>query len=176
MMKTIRICLALVLCGILGIAATVPALAAETPKGELPMTIATGSTVSIEYTLTLENKEVIDTNVGGEPLTYVQGSSQIIPGLESALTGMKVGDTKQVKVDPEDGYGPLIKEAIVEVDAEQLPPNTREVNAHVQAQGPDGQILRGQVTELKDDKAIIDFNHPLAGKTLFFDVKVLDIQ
>ena len=149
---------------------------AETKKGEEPMTITSGKTVSIEYTLTLENKEVVDSNVGGEPLTFVHGSNQIIPGLETAMEGMKVGDTKKVTVNPEDGYGPVIQEAIIEVEKDQLPEGARKVDALVQAQGPDGQMLRGQVTELKDDKAIVDFNHPLAGKTLFFDVKVIDIQ
>jgi FKBP-type peptidyl-prolyl cis-trans isomerase SlyD len=155
--------------------ATFPANA-DTKKGDENMTITTGKTVSIEYTLTLENNEVVDTNVGSDPLTYVQGSSQIIPGLENDLEGMKVGDTKNVTVKPEDGYGPVIKEAIVEVKKEQLPAGACEVNAQVQAQGPDGQMLRGRVTELKDEIAIIDFNHPLAGKTLVFDVKILDIQ
>jgi FKBP-type peptidyl-prolyl cis-trans isomerase SlyD len=161
---------------IIWVAAMSLAAQAETKKGEEPMTITSGKTVSIEYTLTLENKEVVDSNVGGEPLTFVHGSNQIIPGLETAMEGMKVGESKQVTVNPEDGYGPVIQEAIVEVEKEQLPEGARKVEAQVQAQGPDGQMLRGQVTELKDDKAIIDFNHPLAGKTLFFDVKVLDIQ
>ena len=161
---------------IIWITVTSLAAQAETKKGEEPMTITSGKTVSIEYTLTLENKEVVDSNVGGEPLTFVHGSNQIIPGLETAMEGMKVGDTKKVTVNPEDGYGPVVQEAIVEVEKDQLPEGARQVDALVQAQGPDGQILRGQVTELKDDKAIVDFNHPLAGKTLFFDVKVLDIQ
>ncbi len=149
---------------------------AEAQKGEERMTITSGKTISIEYTLTLDNKEVVDSNVGGEPLTYVQGSGQIIPGLETAMEGLKVGDTKEVTVDPEEGYGPVIQEAIVEVQKDQLPEGAQQVDAQVQAEGPDGQILHGQVTELKDDKAVVDFNHPLAGKTLIFDVKILDIQ
>lgn len=176
MTKTNKIRLNIFLYSIVCIALAGSAANAETKKGEENMTITTGKTVSIEYTLTLENKEVVDTNVGSDPLTYVQGSSQIIPGLEKELEGMKIGDTKNVTVKPEDGYGPVIKEAIVEVKKEQLPEGACEVNAQVQAQGPDGQMLRGQVTELKDDIAIIDFNHPLAGKTLVFEVKILDIQ
>lgn len=140
------------------------------------MTITAQKKVSIEYTLSLENEEIVATNVGSQPLTYVHGTNQIIPGLEKAMEGMKIGDSKQVTVKPEDGYGPVIQEAIVEVSKEQLPPETWKVGAKVQGQGPGGQILRGQVTDIKDDKATIDFNHPLAGKTLFFEVKVLDIQ
>ena len=140
------------------------------------MTIAEGKTVSIEYTLTLEDKEVIDTNVGGQPLTYVHGSNQIIPGLEKAMLGMQVGDSRNVTVEPEEGYGHTIEEAIIEVEKEQLPPEVFKVGAQVQGQGQEGQVVRGQVTGIDGDTAVIDFNHPLAGKTLFFDIKVLDIK
>jgi FKBP-type peptidyl-prolyl cis-trans isomerase SlyD len=140
------------------------------------MTITSGKKVSIEYTLTLGNEEVVDTNVGGEPLTYVHGSNEIIPGLENAMEGMEIGDTKHATVEPEDGYGTVIQEAITEASRDQLPPDAWKVGARVQGQGPDGQMLRGLVTEIRDDKAIIDFNHPLAGKKLFFEIKVLDIQ
>jgi FKBP-type peptidyl-prolyl cis-trans isomerase SlyD len=142
------------------------------------MTIAEGKTVSIEYTLTLEDKEVIDTNVGGQPLTYVHGSNQIIPGLEKAMLGMQVGDSRNVTVEPEEGYGHTIEEAIIEVEKEQLPPEVFKVGAQVQGQGQgqEGQVVRGQVTGINGDTAVIDFNHPLAGKTLFFDIKIIDIK
>ena len=140
------------------------------------MTIAEGKTVSIEYTLTLEDKEVIDTNVGGQPLTYVHGSNQIIPGLEKAMEGMQEGESMNVTVEPEEGYGHTIEEAIIEVEKEQLPPEVFKVGAQVQGQGQEGQVVRGQVTGIDGDTAVIDFNHPLAGKTLFFDIKVLDIK
>jgi FKBP-type peptidyl-prolyl cis-trans isomerase SlyD len=109
-------------------------------------------------------------------LTFIQGAKQIIPGLEKAMTGMKVGESKNVTVQPEDGYGPVIDAAIFDVGKDQLPPEAWEVGAHVQGQGPEGQVVLGQVKQLREDKATIDFNHPLAGKTLFFEVKVLDIQ
>lgn len=140
------------------------------------MTISEGKTVSIEYTLTLEDKEVIDTNVGGEPLTYVHGSNQMIPGLEKAMEGMQVGESMNVTVAPEDGYGQTVQEAIIEIDKAQLPPEVFKVGAHVQGQAQEGQVVRGQVTGIDGHTAVIDFNHPLAGKTLFFDVKVLEIK
>ncbi len=115
-------------------------------------------------------------NFDGQPLTFVQGAKQIITGLEKAMTGMKVGESKNVTVQPEDGYGPVIEEAILEIDKDQLPPEAWQIGAHVQGQGPEWQVVRGQVKQLREDKATIDFNHPLAGKTLFFEVKVLDIQ
>ncbi|HHO77192.1 MAG TPA: peptidylprolyl isomerase [Deltaproteobacteria bacterium] len=175
-MNTFTKALCGILYGIVWVTLAASVVSAETQKGGEAMTIATGKTVSIEYTLTLENKEVIDTNRGSDPLTYVQGSSQIIPGLENAMDGMKVGETKQVEVEPEDGYGPVFQDAIVEVNRDQLPEGACEVDAQLQAQGPDGQILRGKVTKIENDKAFVDFNHPLAGKKLFFDVKVLDIK
>ena len=140
------------------------------------MSITEGSTVSVEYTLTLQDKEVIDTNKGGQPLTFVYGANQIIPGLEKEMTGMKIGESKNVTVPPEEGYGPVHEQAIIEVGKDKMPPEAWQVGAHVQGQGPDGQVVRGQVTALQDDKATVDFNHPLAGKTLYFEVKVIDIQ
>jgi FKBP-type peptidyl-prolyl cis-trans isomerase SlyD len=145
-------------------------------KAPDPMTISTGEKVSIEYTLTLDNNEVADTNVGKEPLTFEQGSHQIIRGLEAAIEGMKVGETRKVTIKPEDAYGPVIKEAIIEVSKDKLPPNAWKVDAQVKAKGPGEQVHVGRVTEIKGDRAVVDFNHPMAGKTLFFDVKVLAIE
>ena len=154
-----------------------PAHSADDAEGDKKdMTISEGKTVSIEYTLTLEDKAVIDSNVGGKALTFVQGNRQIIPGLEKELVGMKVGDSKDVTVTPEEGYGTLKTEAFVEVKKEQLPEEAWKVGAQVQGQGPQGQVVRGKVTKINEDKATIDFNHPLAGKTLFFAVKILDIK
>lgn len=139
------------------------------------MTISNDSTVSIEYTLTLDSGDVIDSNVGGEPLTFQQGKGQIISGLESALIGMGEGDQKKVSVTPEAGYGPVHDQAIVVLKREQLPEGAQEVGAQVQGQGPEGQVLQGKVTDLTDTKATLDFNHPLAGENLHFDVKILKV-
>jgi FKBP-type peptidyl-prolyl cis-trans isomerase SlyD len=138
--------------------------------------IEMGSTVSIEYTLTLENEEVADTNVGGDPLVYRQGANQIVPGLESALVGMKVGDKKRVKVLPANGYGPVNPQAIIEVEVDKLPEEIRKIGARVQSQVPGGRSVQGVVKEVNNNIAIVDFNHPLAGKILFFDVKILKIE
>jgi FKBP-type peptidyl-prolyl cis-trans isomerase SlyD len=160
---------------ILLFACTAPAMCAEEKKGAEPMTITSAKKVTIEYALTLENKEVVDTNVGKDPLTFEQGSHQIIPGLEKAIEGMKVGESKKVTIKPEDAYGPIVKDAIIEVSKDRIPPNAWKVDAQVQAKGPD-QTLVGRVTKINGETATVDFNHPMAGKTLFFDVKVLDIQ
>lgn len=140
------------------------------------MAISEGSKVSIEYTLKLDDDSVVDTNVGGEPLVYVQGGNHIIPGLEKALEGLNVGDEKEVKVSPEEGYGPLNDAAYVEVAKEEIPEDARVVGAQLQAQNPQGQMVYPVVTEVKDETVTLDFNHPLAGKELNFSVKILDIE
>lgn len=176
MVKYMQQGLKIQLCWLLVILFSAVLVHAGSEKGEKNMTITEGSTVSVEYTLALQDKEVIETNKGGQPLTFVYGAHQIIPGLEKGMLGMQIGESKQVTVSPEEGYGPVLEQAIIEVGKEQLPAEAWQVGAHVQSQNPNGRVMRGQVTELQDDKATIDFNHPLAGKTLFFDVKVLDIQ
>ena len=140
------------------------------------MIIANGSKVAIEYTLTLGDDQVVDTNVGGQPLQFTTGEGHIIAGLENALTGKQQGDSLSVTVTPEEGYGPVNQEAIIEVQTNQLPENARQVGMQVQGQTPEGQTVRAQVVELRDEVAVLDFNHPLAGKTLHFSVTVLDVQ
>jgi len=161
---------------LLGVIFSAVVVHAAAEKGEKNQIITEGSNVSVEYTLTLQDEGVIDTNKDGQPLTFVYGAKQIIPGLEKAMTGMKIGESKNVTVQPEDGYGPVLEEAIIEVGKDQLPADAWQIGAHIQGQSPEGQVVRGQVKQLQDDMATIDFNHPLAGKTLFFEVKVLDIQ
>ncbi|MFQ5848541.1 MAG: peptidylprolyl isomerase [Candidatus Methylomirabilales bacterium] len=139
------------------------------------MTVASGTKVSIEYTLRLEDQAVIDTSVDAEPLTYVHGSDQIIPGLQKALEGMKIGESKQVAVQPEEGYGVVDADAFIEVKKEQIPPDALRVDARLQGRDPGGEPVHARVAEIKEETVVLDFNHPLAGQTLYFDVKVLDI-
>ena len=150
--------------------------AEDTASKEEAQVVAGGKRVSIEFTLTLANQEEIDSNVGEMPLTYEHGAGQLIPGLEKQLVGMKTGESKKVVVKPEEAYGPVRAEAKIEVAKKQLPEKAWEVGAAVQAQTPDGQSLVGKIIELREDKALVDFNHPLAGQTLYFDVKILDIN
>ncbi|WP_447976878.1 FKBP-type peptidyl-prolyl cis-trans isomerase [Candidatus Nitrospira bockiana] len=140
------------------------------------MTVTPGKVVSVEYTLRLDDREVFESNVGGDPLTYTHGSQEIIPGLEKALEGMKVGETKQVTVAPEDAYGVVHPEGIFEVEKSRIPSEGLKVGAQLQGSGPDGRPVYPRVSEIKGDTVVLDLNHPLAGKTLHFDVKVLDIK
>jgi len=135
-----------------------------------------GSFVSIEYTLTDDSGNVIDTNVGKEPLTYIQGAGQIVKGLEHELNGLKVGDHKKVSVKPEDGYGVPSEKAFQEIPREKIPTEAQKAGAMLMTKGPDGRGVPIRVAEVKDKTVIVDFNHPLAGKTLHFDVTVKDIK
>ncbi len=137
--------------------------------------VTKGKKVSIEYTLKLEDGTVMDTNVGGKPFTFIQGSHQIIPGLEKAIEGMKVGEKKHVVLQPKDAYGEVDKNAFVEVPKDKVPKDIK-VGTYLQGTDPQGGKILVRVAEIKKDTVVLDFNHPLAGKTLFFDVKILDIQ
>ena len=165
------------LCAFVLTTSMVPSLVlAEAPSTKTSMPISDGKLVSLEYTLTLEDKKVLDTNVGGEPLNFTQGAQQIIPGLELALKGMKAGERKQVTVEPKDGYGVVDERRVQEIPIEQIPPQARQVGMQLEGQGPNGQVIRSTVKAVKEKVVVLDFNHPLAGKKLFFDVKVLDVK
>jgi FKBP-type peptidyl-prolyl cis-trans isomerase SlyD len=138
--------------------------------------IQAGSDVAFDYTLTDESGTVIDSSKGKEPMHYIHGKGQIIPGLEKELAGMAVGAAKKVTVKPEDGYGPIDPRAFQEVPKDKLPPAALKVGTMLMAQSPQGQGIPARVHEIKENTVIMDFNHPLAGKTLSFDIKITDIK
>ena len=140
------------------------------------MIIAEGKQVSFEYTLTLGDGTEGGSNVGQEPLVYTHGKGQIVPGLEKELAGLKAGDTKQVKVAPKDGYGELDPERTQQVPIDKIPEKARKVGAQLRGAGPAGQTMFAKVTAVDDKNATIDLNHPLAGKDLTFDVKILKVE
>jgi FKBP-type peptidyl-prolyl cis-trans isomerase 2 len=150
--------------------------AEEPAEKETKTVVEAGSTVGIEYTLTLDDGTKVDSNVGGEALRFQQGSGQIIPGLDKELIGMKVGEAKQVKVAPDDGYGQVNPDAYAEVPLSELPEDARQPGMVLMARDDQGRTQRLRVHKVEGDKATLDFNHPLAGQTLTFDVKVLDVQ
>ena len=148
---------------------------AESSQSDNNMIVSPGNAVSLEYTLTLDDQSVLESNVGKEPLTYTQGAHEIVPGLETALEGMKKGERKHIAVAPADGYGPIDPQAIREVKKELIPAAAQKVGAQLQGQAADGSTAFPIVKEIKEGTVVLDFNHPLAGKTLHFDVTVLTI-
>jgi len=147
-----------------------PALAADAASGPV---IAKGSKVDIEFALTLDDGSTVQTNVGGEPLSYVAGEGQLIQGLETALQGKAVRERVKVKISPEEAYGPRDPQKVQEVPLDKIPEDARKVGTLLSAQGFDGPI---RVAEVRPDVVVLDFNHPLAGKALTFDVLVLSIN
>ncbi len=140
------------------------------------LVIQTGSMVAFDYTLTDETGKVIDSSKGKEPMHYVHGKGEIIPGLEKQLTGMSVGSEKKITVKPEDAYGQINPQAFQEVPKDKLPPEALKVGTVLTARGPNGESIPVRVHEIKEKTVVMDFNHPLAGKTLVFDIKITDIK
>jgi len=134
--------------------------------------IEDGKQVSFTYTLS-SGGEQLESNKGQEPLVYVQGGGQILPALEAGLAGLAVGDTKTVDLSAADAYGDVDEAAIREVPVDEIPESAREVGAVLQAQGFPGPII---VKEIREDVIVLDFNHPLAGKDLTFDVEIVAIE
>jgi FKBP-type peptidyl-prolyl cis-trans isomerase SlyD len=140
------------------------------------MQIANNAVVSFNYTLTDDHGKVIDSSDGREPLTYLQGSGQIVPGLEKAMDGHKVGDRFDVDVVPEEGYGIRHAELVQEVPREAFQGvDDVQPGMQFQGQGPQG-VINVTVTKVEDGKVHIDGNHPLAGQTLHFAVEVTGVR
>jgi len=138
--------------------------------------VEAGRKVSIEYTLTLDDGKKADSNVGGEPLVFEHGAHQILPALEEALAGMKVSESRKVTLPPDKGYGEVMPQLIQEVDPKQIPEEARVAGAELAAEDEEGNRHFARVHEVREDKILVDMNHPLAGKTLHFDVKILSIE
>lgn len=138
--------------------------------------IGKGTKVSLEYTVFLDDGTEIDTNIGDAPLNFVVGENQIFPALEEELLGLKVGETKKIILEPDQAYGPIVREAFREVEADAVPTQFRHVGAILGIQDPAGGVFPIRVHQINEDKVILDFNHPLAGKTLHFDVKVIQTE
>ncbi len=141
------------------------------------MKIVEGCVVFIHYTLSDDQGQTIDSSVGGQPLPYLHGHMNIVPGLEKALTGRQKGDQFQVTIPPEDGYGLIIPEGIQVFPIDDFD-NIEEIKPGMQfhAEGPEGQVQVLTVKEVKDKTIVIDSNHPMAGKVLNFDVEITEVR
>jgi FKBP-type peptidyl-prolyl cis-trans isomerase SlyD len=133
--------------------------------------------VTIHYTLTDNTGDTLDSSEGAEPLAYLHGAGNLIPGLEKALVGKTAGATLQATIAPEEAYGEIHPELIETVPREAFEGVDKiEPGMAFEAQGSDGQARRIVVREVADDGIIIDGNHPLAGVELNFDVQVVDVR
>lgn len=132
---------------------------------------------SIEYELTDDAGEVIDTSMGRAPLSYLHGAGNIIPGLEAELEGRSSGDAFQVRIAPEDAYGQRDERMVQDVPRSQFPDGAEvQPGMQFQAQAPGGAIQIVTVVGVEDETVKLDGNHPLAGVSLNFDVKVVEVR
>jgi FKBP-type peptidyl-prolyl cis-trans isomerase 2 len=138
--------------------------------------VSEGKSVKVHYTLRVDGK-VLETSIGHEPLQFTAGSRRMIPGFEKAVMGMKAGQKKSFSVSPAEGYGLEDPKAIKDVPKKQIPPDIKpKAGMLLDTQGKNGQRVPVRVVKVKKDVVVINFNHPLAGKTLNYDVEVLEIK
>jgi FKBP-type peptidyl-prolyl cis-trans isomerase SlyD len=139
------------------------------------MAIEANQIVSIEYEVR-DGEKVVDSNVGGQPLVFMFGKGQVIPGLENGIAHMSIGEKGDVLVKAADAYGDYNEAAQQELPSEQFAGIDLNIGMTLYGQGEDGGTVQVTVKEMKDDMVIIDFNHPLAGKDLMFTVSVNNIR
>ncbi len=138
--------------------------------------VKSGDTVAIHYTGTLTDGTTFDSSEGRDPLEFVVGSGQIIPGLDTAMPGMKEGEKKTVEIPSEQAYGPVNPEMRQAVPREGIPDEIPlEIGTQLQMQTPDGQAMPVMVVEVDEATVTLDANHPLAGKDLRFDIELTKI-
>jgi len=139
-------------------------------------TIGAGKVASIHFTLRTNGQE-IDSTGSGEPLLYLHGSQNIVPGLEAALEGKAAGDEVSATVAPEQGYGPRQDTPAMRVPRDQFPSDFPvQVGMPVGGEDDQGNVIPFWVTAVEDDSVVVDPNHPLAGHTLDFEVQVVAVR
>ena len=140
--------------------------------------VAENIVVSLDYELKLENDEVIDYSEEGDPLEYLHGYNNIIPGLEQQLTGMAIGDEKIVTVLPEQGYGKRDPQGVAEYPRDTFPESLKlEIGEPVAMRDSEsGESFQAYITEINSENVTLDFNHPLAGEILHFKVKIAGLR
>mgnify|MGYP001353574904 FL=1 len=136
--------------------------------------IKEGSKVKVHYTGKLEDGKVFDTSSDKDPIEVLLGEGTLIKGFESGLLGMNIGEKKTIEVEPKDAYGDYVEGRVQEVEKSKLPEDIK-VGMVLQATSEAGSMVI-QIKEIKDDTAILDANHPLAGRKLIFDLEVVELS
>ena len=140
------------------------------------MKIADNTHVTLAYCLTIDSGEEIDRAEINEPFSFITGKKQVIPGMERQIMDLEEGAVVQIQVEPEEGYGQIVNHLIKEIPQNQFPEGVEiKPNTAFQAKGPNGPLTM-MVKEVKEDTVIADFNHPLAGERLHFDIKILKVR
>jgi FKBP-type peptidyl-prolyl cis-trans isomerase SlyD len=141
------------------------------------MEIAEKVYVAIDYKLTLDSGQEIDQSPEGQPLGFITGFGQIIPGLEKALMGRVTGDNAQLVIEPDDAYGPVRDDLFQEIPKSQFPAEVEiKPGMNFEAQSPRGPMMI-TIAKINDNETVtVDLNHPMAGKQLHFDIKVVEVR
>lgn len=149
-----------------------------TKDNEQDLAVADGVVVSMAYSLRLDDGEEVDSAPGDDPLVYLHGASNIIPGLEQALTGLKIGDTRDVSVQAVDAYGDVDPDAYELVPYDAFPDDVdlEEGMGLRMVDNSTGQQMEAFISELRDEGALLDMNHPLAGETLHFAIEIVGLR
>ncbi len=146
-------------------------------EGGQKMVVTKGDKVKVEYVGSLEDGTVFDRSKEGNPLLFSIGSRQVIPGFEQAVKGMKLNEEKKVNIKIEDAYGPRRKDLVRDLPKTSLPEDLKmEKGKILRLKTEEGRIVMGKIVDIKEDKLMVDFNHPLAGKNLIFELKVVGIE
>jgi FKBP-type peptidyl-prolyl cis-trans isomerase SlyD len=139
-------------------------------------TVKDNIVVTLDYKLIVED-EMMESTEDGEPIKFIQGLGQIISGLENALYGLKIGDQKTVVIQPGDGYGEYDPESLQEAKKEEFSEEIPlDVGTFLDLEDDEGDILSAQIVVAEEDTVTLDFNHPLAGKTLTFEITLTDLR
>ncbi len=138
-------------------------------------TVRNGDTISVNYTGKFEDGNVFDSSEGKEPLKFTVGAGQLIKGFDDAVIGMKTGDKKTVTLAPDDAYGEHRADMVIDIPKSQIPEDMQlEIGQRLHLRDPKGQPVPAMVAEITDDAVKMDANHPMAGKTLVFDLEVVE--
>lgn len=135
-----------------------------------------GDPVRVHYTGSLEDGTVFDSSVGSEPMAFTIGQNMLIPGFENAVIGMNEGDSRTVSIPPDEAYGGHIKDLVAVVERSEIPSSINpKTGMMLQATSDEGTVTPVTITEVTEDTVTLDANHPLAGKRLIFEIKLLEI-
>jgi peptidylprolyl isomerase len=136
-----------------------------------------GDNVKVHYTCTLKDGTIVGSITDKEPLQFTVGKGQVIPGLEEAVEGMEQGETKDITIPSDKAFGPRKEEMVRVVDRNKLPADLKvNVGMKLQTKNKDGQTIDLTVIDVSESTVTLDFNHPLAGKELLFNVNVVEIS
>jgi FKBP-type peptidyl-prolyl cis-trans isomerase SlyD len=140
------------------------------------ITVQDDVVVTLDYILTIDG-EIVEESGNAGAIEFLQGHGQVIPGLERALYGMAIGDHKQVSISPVDGYGEYDEEAYAEIPLSEFPPEIPlEEGIELQLKDQDGDVFDAYIDEVRENTVLLNFNHPLAGKALDFEVTLSGLR